>query len=35
MCQDNALNLLATCSDGYVGRCGGCGHFNVAYKNAL
>jgi len=35
MCRNNALNLLATCPEGYVGLCEGCGHLNVAFKNTL
>lgn len=35
MCQNTPLTLLSTCRDGYVGRCEGCGHYNVAYKTSL
>ncbi|MBC7892986.1 MAG: hypothetical protein H7Y12_12285 [Sphingobacteriaceae bacterium] len=35
MCQNNALDLLATCPEGYAGHCEGCGHYTVAFKNAM
>ncbi len=35
MCQNNALKLLATCPEDYIGHCEGCGHYTVAFKNAM
>ncbi len=35
MCQSNSLRILIQESYGYVGKCQGCEHYNVIYKNAL
>lgn len=35
MCQTNSLKLLVQAPNGYIGRCEGCGYYNVAYKNML
>ena len=35
MCQSNSLRLLIQSANGYIGRCTGCGYYNVAYKNTL